>query len=124
MIALTIILVAAMVIADAASDILVAKAMKQIGEVHDFRPRAMLKTFGQMAGNRAFVTGIGAAAVHFFTFLALLSFVGLSYVFPATALVYVMATAGAQFILKEHVNRRRWAGVCLVCAGMMLVSLS
>ena len=124
MIALTVFLVATMVIADAASDILVAKAMKQIGEVHDFRPRAMLKTFGQMAGNRAFVSGIGAAAVHFFTFLALLSFVGLSYVFPATALVYVMATAGAQFILKEHVSRRRWAGVSLVCAGMALVSMS
>ena len=124
MITLTILLVAAMVIADAASDILVAKAMKQIGEVHDFRPRAMLKTLGQMGRSRDFVAGIGAAAVHFFTFLALLSFVGLSYVFPATALVYVMATAGAQFILKEHVSRRRWAGVSLVCAGMALVSMS
>ncbi|MEI6557941.1 MAG: hypothetical protein WCO00_06000 [Rhodospirillaceae bacterium] len=124
MIALTVILVAAMVASDAASDILVAKAMKQIGEVHDFRPRALWSTLGRMARSRALVAGIGAAAIHFFTFLALLSFVGLSYVFPATALVYVMATAGAQFILKEHVSRRRWAGVSLVCAGMALVSLS
>ncbi len=124
MITITVILVALMVTADAASDILVAKAMKQIGEVHDFRPRALIKTFRQMAGNRTLMTGIGAAAIHFFTFLALLSFVGLSYVFPATALVYVMATAGAQFILKEHVSRRRWAGVTLVCAGMLLVSFS
>ena len=124
MITLTVTLVTAMVIADAASDVLVARAMKQIGEVTNFRPRALLSTFARMARTPSFVAGIGAAAVHFFTFLALLSFVGLSYVFPATALVYVMATAGAQFILKEHVSRRRWAGVSLVCCGMALVSLS
>lgn len=124
MIALTVTLVAGMVVADAASDVLVARAMKQIGEVNDFRPRAIVKTLGTMARTPSFVAGIGAAAVHFFTFMALLSFVGLSYVFPATALVYVMATAGAQFILKEHVSRKRWAGVCLVCCGMALVSLS
>ena len=124
MMALTLGLVAMMVIADTASDVLVARAMKQIGEVVDFRPRALLTTFGRMACNTSFVWGIIAAAVHFFTFLALLSFVGLSYVFPATALVYVMATAGAQFYLKEHVSRRRWAGVWLVCAGMTLISIS
>ena len=124
MITLTVLLVTAMVIGDAASDILMAKGMKQIGEIHDFRPRAVIRTLGAMACNRSFLAGFGAAMVHFFTFLALLSFVGLSYVFPATALVYVMATAGAQFILKEHVSRRRWAGVSLVCAGMALVSMS
>ena len=124
MMALTLGLVAMMVIADTASDVLVARAMKQIGEVVNFRPRALLTTFGRMACNTSFVWGIIAAAVHFFTFLALLSFVGLSYVFPATALVYVMATAGAQFYLKEHVSRRRWAGVWLVCAGMTLISIS
>jgi drug/metabolite transporter (DMT)-like permease len=124
MIALTVALIACMVVADAASDVLVARAMKQIGEVTGFRPRALFATFGRMARTPSFVAGIGAAAIHFFTFLALLSFVGLSYVFPATALVYVLATAGAQFILKEHVSARRWAGVCLVCGGMALVSMS
>ena len=124
MITLTVVLIAAMVLADAASDVLVARAMKQIGEVHDFRLRALGRTLGRMARTPSFVAGIGAAAVHFFTFLALLSFVGLSYVFPATALVYVLATAGAQLILKEYVSPRRWAGVCLVCAGMALVSIS
>jgi drug/metabolite transporter (DMT)-like permease len=124
MITLTVGLVATMVVADAASDVLVARAMKQIGEVNSFRPRALLRTAGQMARSPSFAAGIGAAAVHFFTFLALLSFVGLSYVFPATALVYVLATAGAQWILKERVSPRRWAGVCLVCTGMVLVSIS
>ena len=124
MISLTVLLVAAMVMADAASDVLVARAMKQIGEISDFRLRAFLAYLGRMARTPSLVAGIGASAIHFFTFLALLSFVGLSYVFPATALVYVMATAGAQFILKEHVSRRRWAGVSLVCVGMALVSMS
>jgi drug/metabolite transporter (DMT)-like permease len=124
MIGLTIGLIALMVIADAASDVLVARAMKQIGEVTNFRPRALLKTLGRMFRTPSFGAGISAAAIHFFTFLTLLSFVGLSYVFPATALVYVLATAGAQVILKEHVSLRRWAGVCLVCAGMLLVSVS
>ncbi len=124
MIPLTAVLIATMVVADSASDILVSRAMKQIGEVTNFRPRALASTFGRMACNPSLIAGIGAAAIHFFVFLALLSFVGLSYVFPATALVYVLATAGAQFILKEHVSRRRWAGVCMVCAGVAMVSMS
>ena len=49
MIALTLSLIALMVVADAASDVLVARAMKQIGEVTSFRPRALLKTLGRMA---------------------------------------------------------------------------
>ena len=71
MITLTILLVGSMVVADAASDVLVARAMKQIGEVSNFKPRALLTTFGRMARNPNFVAGIGAAAIHFFTFLAL-----------------------------------------------------
>ncbi len=124
MMTLTIGLVALMVLADAASDILVARAMKQIGEVTSFRPRALVGTLARMFRSPSFTAGIGAAAIHFFTFLALLSFVGLSTVFPATALVYVVATAGAQLILKEHVSLRRWAGVSLVCTGMILVSMT
>ncbi|CAK0751921.1 EamA domain-containing protein [Azospirillaceae bacterium] len=121
---LTILLFAAMVVADAASDVLVARAMKQIGEVSDFRPRALIVTFGRMVRTPSFVAGIGSAAVHFFTFLALLSFIDLSTVFPATALVYVLATTGAWLVLKEYISPRRWAGVWLVCGGMILVTMT
>jgi drug/metabolite transporter (DMT)-like permease len=121
---LTVLLFAAMVVADAASDVLIARAMKQIGEVSNFRPRALLATFGRIARNPSFAAGIASAAIHFFTFLALLSFIDLSTVFPATALVYVLATTGAWLVLKEYISPRRWAGVWLVCGGMVLVSLT
>ena len=61
-------------------------------------------------------------AVHFVGFLALLSWADLSFVFPATALVYVVTTLAAKFILRETISLPRWVGTVLVCLGVGLVS--
>lgn len=62
-------------------------------------------------------------AITFFSFLTVLSWADLSFVFPATSLVYVVGTLGAKFILKETVTAQRWAGTALVCLGVALTSL-
>jgi drug/metabolite transporter (DMT)-like permease len=62
-------------------------------------------------------------AITFFSFLAALSLADLSFVFPATALVYVIGTFGAKFVLGERVTSKRWAGTLLVCLGVALTSL-
>jgi drug/metabolite transporter (DMT)-like permease len=40
-----------------------------------------------------------------------------------TAVTYVLETVLAKYVLKEHVNRLRWAGAALVICGVALVSL-
>ncbi len=120
---MTVLLIAILVLSDAASDVLMTGAMKQIGEVRDFRPRALLATATRVLGHGRFLAGAGFATLHFAAFLWLLSYAELSFVIPAAALVYVVSTFGAKFFLHERISARRWAGVTLVFLGVALVSL-
>ena len=54
--------------------------------------------------------------------MALLSIANLSFAVPATAFSYVLETALAEYILKEHIGWRRWVGASLVGCGVLLVS--
>jgi ceramide glucosyltransferase len=61
--------------------------------------------------------------VSFFSFLAVLSWANLSFVVPATAIVYVVTVLGAKIFLDEKVDRLRWGGTLLICFGVALVCL-
>ncbi len=119
----TVIVIAVIVLADAAGDVLITKGMKQVGEVTTFNLRALLSMARRVVHNRSFLSGIFFMAVTFFSFLTVLSWADLSFVFPATALVYVAGTLGAKFILRETVTLQRWAGILLVSLGVALTSL-
>ncbi len=119
----TAILIAIIVLADAAGDVLLTRGMKQVGEVSTIRPKVLLSMARKVLTNRSFISGILFFAVTFFSFLTVLSRADLSFVFPATSLVYVVSTLGAKFILKETVSFQRWMGIVLVCLGVALTSL-
>ena len=67
--------------------------------------------------------GVPAMAVSFFALMALLSIAKLSFAVPATASSYVLETALAKYILREHIGWRRWAGASLVGCGVLLVAI-
>ena len=106
-----------------AGDLLTAKGMRDHGEIHDFRPGAVLRVGRWLAHNLHMVTGIFAQAVSFFSFVALLGVAELSFAVPATALGNVVKTLFAKMFLREHVCWRRWAGALLVTFGVILVSI-
>jgi len=118
----TAVLIALMVLTDAASDVLLAHAMKEVGPIRVFRFAAMVAMLRLVASNRSFVLGVLSAAIHFAAFPLLLSYADLSFVIPAGALVYVAGTLGARLFLGEGVSVRRWVGVLLICAGVALVA--
>ena len=120
---MTVLLVAMLVLSEAAADVLITQGMKQIGAVSDFRPGALLITAGRVLSNGSFLSGIGLSALHFAAFLILLSYVDLSVVVCASALIFVAGTLGARLFLNETVILQRWVGSCLVCIGVALVSL-
>ncbi len=62
-------------------------------------------------------------AVAFFALMALLSVASLSFAIPATAASYLVETVLARYILKEHIEWRRWAGASLVAFGVALLAL-
>lgn len=114
-------LLAIVVLAGTAGEISVTRAMKHIGEVHRFHPRALLDVLGQAFRIKWMWLGIGLLAMAFFSLLALLSWENVSFVVPLTALSYVVGALMAKLFLKEEVDRIRWMGVLLVVLGVVLV---
>ena len=118
----TAILIAVIVLADSAGDVLLTRGMKQVGEVSTLRWRELLAIARKVLSNRSFLSAIFFISVTFVSFLTVLSWADLSLVFPATSLIYVVSTLGARFILGETVTLERWAGILLVCLGVALTS--
>ena len=116
-------LVALMVGATAAGEVLQAAGMRRHGEIHDFRPGAIGRALALLARNRFIIGGVAGMAIAFFAFMKLLSMTELSFAVPVSAVTYVMETVLAKYLLKERVNALRWAGAALVICGVTLVSL-
>lgn len=102
-------------------EIFVSRAMKENGEVKNFRPVALLEVILRALRVKWMWLGVGMMAVGFFSLLAVFSFANVSFVVPVTALSYVVGALGGRFFLGERVNLQRWIGILLVCAGVTLV---
>jgi drug/metabolite transporter (DMT)-like permease len=111
------------VVAGTGGELCVSRAMKQTGEVKDFRPAAIVKVLVRALGNRWMWLGVGLMTVAFFSLLAILSIEKVSFVVPVTALSYVAGALGGRFFLGEKISASRWAGIALVCVGVTLVFL-
>ena len=116
------ILVAIVVGATVAGDLLQSLEMKQLGEIHDFRPSGIRRAVSYLARRKYLVLAIFCMAVSFFAFMKLVTVADLSFAVPATAGSFVLETILARLVLKEHIDRRRWAGACLVACGVALLA--
>lgn len=116
-------LVALIAVATTISDVLQAAAMKQHGEIHDFRPGALGRVAALLVRNRLILASVAVMAISFFAFIALLSVADLSFAVPATAASYVLETILAKYVLHEPVSMERWAGASLVACGVVFLSL-
>jgi uncharacterized membrane protein len=115
-------LLTAVVLAGAAGDVSVARAMKAVGEVTSFRPAALLRVAGRAARNLFLWMGVFWKTVAFFAFLALLDTAELSWVVPATSVSFVLETFAAKYFLREQVTATRWAGALCICLGVGMLS--
>jgi drug/metabolite transporter (DMT)-like permease len=118
-----VLLLSLIIVAGTSGELCVSRAMKTVGEVTDFRPRAVGRVIFRALRVGWMWAGVGLMATAFFSLLGALSFLNVSFVVPVTALSYVTGACGAMFFLGERVSPRRWAGVCLVAVGVTLVFL-
>jgi drug/metabolite transporter (DMT)-like permease len=109
------------VLAGTGGEMAVGRAMKEIGEVMRFTPRAIFHVVLRALRQPWMWVGLSMMALAFFSLLMLLSWENVSFAVPVTALSYVMAALGAKFLLGEQVSVPRWIGVALVCVGVSLV---
>jgi drug/metabolite transporter (DMT)-like permease len=114
----------AIVFASVVGDVLLARAMKQVGDVDELRRRVgILAVIGRTLGNPTFLFGVMAMAVAFFSLLFALSWGDVSLVAPAAAsLTFIGNAVAAKIFLHERVDRRRWIAASLVAAGVALLA--
>ncbi len=115
-------LVAVIVGATVVGDLLQSAEMKHVGELTEFHPTGLGRYFAALARRKYLILAVGFMAVSFFAFMKLLSFADLSFAVPATAGSLVVETILARVLLKERVDRTRWAGVALVAFGVALLA--
>ena len=114
----------AITLASVVGDVLLAHAMKQVGDVGDlWRKSRLLAVIRRTLGNPYFVLGVLAMAVAFFSLLFALSWGDVSLVGPAAAsLTYIGNAIAAKIFLHERVDRQRWIAASLVAAGVALLA--
>lgn len=105
-------------------DLLLAKGMKEMGDVSAMNLRGILAAAYQALTTPKLVIGTAMLAVFFFLWLAVLSWEDLSVALPMQALNYVLVAFLSQYFLGEVVSPLRWAGTILVCIGVMMITRS
>jgi uncharacterized membrane protein len=105
-------------------DVLLSRAMKQVGDVHQLWGRSgVWGVVGRILSNPIFFMGVTAMAVAFFSLLFALSWGDVSLVAPAAAsLTFIGNAFAAKIFLREKVDRRRWIAAVLVAAGVALLA--
>jgi drug/metabolite transporter (DMT)-like permease len=110
----------------AAGDVLVALAMRRIGDLGEVRRRhGFFAIILRVFSSGILFGGVFFMAIAFFSNLIGLSWADLSVVGPASAaLTFVTNALGARFFLHENVDRRRWLATIFVCLGVLLLTWS
>jgi drug/metabolite transporter (DMT)-like permease len=105
-------------------DVLLARAMRQVGDVHALWRRSGFWTVvARVLANPNIVHGIAAMTVAFFSLLFTLSWGDVSLVAPAAAsLTFIGNAFAAKIFLHEKVDRRRWIAAMLVATGVALLA--
>jgi len=105
-------------------DVLMSRAMKRVGDVHEVWDRhGLWRVVTQVLSTPNFFLGIAAMAVAFFSLLFALSWGDVSLVAPAAAsLTFIGNAFAAKIFLHERVDSRRWLAAMMVAGGVALLA--
>ncbi|MFM2081312.1 MAG: hypothetical protein RL380_3 [Verrucomicrobiota bacterium] len=108
--------------------IILKRGLDQIGPRYTARqattPRwkNILQLIGDWFTNKNVLLGLALETAFFILLQYLLAQRDVSFVWPLTALSFVMTTLAAKFILHERVDGVRWGGIALIVLGAVLIS--
>jgi drug/metabolite transporter (DMT)-like permease len=104
------------------------KGINQIGAQYTARQatqptwKNVATLVGNWFTNKDVLFGLLLETIFFVLLQYLLGQRDVSFVWPLTAVSFIMTTLAAQFILHERVNTLRWSGVALIVLGAALIS--
>lgn len=109
---------------EAVGVVYLSRGLKQVGDVNHISVKEVLRVVKRGATNKSILFGVFCEAVFFGTLLVLMSRGDVSFVWPLTALGFVLTTIAAKFVLHEEVSFLRWSGVLLIMLGAGLITYS
>lgn len=103
------------IFAQAAGNVFLSLRMKEVGDSGwlSLLPRAMESPYLWL--------GTALLFLSFILFAAALSWADLTFVLPAISAEVIVNVVFARYFLQEIISPARWAGVLLICCGVILV---
>jgi drug/metabolite transporter (DMT)-like permease len=120
----SVVIVLAQSVAVTAGDLLLAKGMRQVGDLAVLNPTEFLMKMSLTVRNGWIFAGIACLAVSLLLWLALLSRAPLSLAVPMTATVYILNAFAAKYILLETISAMRWGATGIIAFGVLLLMKS
>ena len=109
---------------EAVGVVLLKKGITQVGEVKQVCVAEIIRVVKAGVTNPSILLGVFFEALFFVCLLVLLAESDVSFLWPLTALSFVMTTLAALIFLGEKVSSVRWAGVIFIVIGAALISYS
>lgn len=109
---------------EAAGVVCLKKGITQIGEVKQVSAVEIVRVIKAGVTSPSVLLGVFFEALFFACLLVLMSESDISFLWPLTALSFVMTTFAALIFLGERVSGLRWAGVVFIMVGAALISYS
>jgi drug/metabolite transporter (DMT)-like permease len=102
-------------------NVLLSKGMKNIGAVKEWTPGGVLQILASILSSGYIWMGIGCLLAMFVAYMVLLTWADYSYVQPASSFSYAVTGVLSYLLLGEIVSPLRWAGIAVICLGVLVV---
>jgi len=109
-------------VCEAIGVVFLSKGLKQIGEVRQVNAAEIWRIVKAGGTNPSILLGVALEAAFFVALLVLLSRSDVSFIWPLTAMGFVLTTLTAKFLLQEEIPPMRWLGVLLIMLGAGLIT--
>ncbi len=118
----TSLMVALLIILNSAGNFFFGLGMQRIGALPALSLAMLHSAFVAVFSSVWIWLGIVSMLLFLGALMLVLSWADFSYVLPATAAMYAIVPLLGHFILRESVTGLRWAGVALICVGVLFVA--
>jgi multidrug transporter EmrE-like cation transporter len=122
MFAVTLVLIC--VVAGAFGQIIWKQGMSTMDKINGFEDLLKIKTIVDIFTNKYIIFGLIIYGSVFILWLAALSTLDVSFMYPLLSLAYVVTAIFAVVFLGESIAFSRWAGIVLVVIGCILIAKS
>lgn len=109
-------------VCEAIGVVFLSKGLKQVGEVKQITAAEIWRVVKAGGTNPNILLGVALEAAFFVALLVLLSRSDVSFIWPLTAMGFVLTTLTAKFLLAEEIPPMRWLGVLLIMLGAGIIT--